>query len=128
LTSTRFLLFFSIFALALGLAFYFLEYFTASLILVPKFWVIFGFLALITIIAYITSLIGIKKGGEVSSYAILGGIILKLLFSMVFVLLYLLKIRVNKMNFVLEFFSLYFLFTAFEVYCLLRNLRLQNKT
>lgn len=97
-------------------------------ILVPKFWVIFGFLAVLTLIAYFGSLIGIKKGGESSVFLIMGGIVVKLLFCMSFVLVYLLKFKVNDVYFALEFFSIYFLFTAFEVYALLCNLRHQNKT
>jgi len=96
--------------------------------LVPKFWVIFGFIAFVTLIAYVVSSIGIKKGAENSIYILMGGITLKLLLCMAFVLVYLLKFRVKSLYFATEFFSLYFFYTAFEVYCLLRNLRHQNKT
>ena len=54
-------------------------------------------------------------------------ILVKLLFCMVLVLVYLLKFKVNDIIFVANFISLYFLFTAFEVYALLCNLRHQNK-
>ncbi len=97
-------------------------------VLIPKFWVVFGLIAFLTLIAYVLSWIGIRKGAEVSVFTILGGIVMKMLFCMVFVLVYLLKFRVNDIQFVVNFFSLYFLYTAFEVYCLLRNLRHQNKT
>ncbi|MEJ6980758.1 hypothetical protein WG906_09880 [Pedobacter sp. P351] len=100
----------------------------SGVILVPKFWVIFGFLVVITIIAYIVSMAGIKNGGENSVFVIMGAIIIKLLFSMGFVVVYLLKFKVNGLFFAIEFFSLYFSFTSFEVYALLCNLRHQNKT
>lgn len=125
---SRFFLFFGLFTLVIGIIAYSIESFTAETVLIPKFWVIFGALAGLTLAAYAASDAGIKKGGELSVYAILGAIIIKLLFAMALVLVYLLKIRVNSVLFAVEFFSLYFLFTVFEVICLLRNLRLQNKT
>lgn len=100
----------------------------AEVILVPKFWVILGFLLVITVIAYVVSIAGIKNGGENSVFVIMGAIIIKLLFSMGFVIVYLLKFKVNSLLFAVEFFSLYFSFTSFEVYALLCNLRHQNKT
>ncbi|MNW17406.1 hypothetical protein D3C71_2165850 [compost metagenome] len=59
--------------------------------------------------------------------AIMGSIALKMIFSMAFVLIYSLKGKENGFVFVLNFFSLYLLFSFFEIYCLLRNLRHQNK-
>lgn len=100
----------------------------ADTVLVPKFWVLFGFLIIITIIAYLVSIAGIKNKGENSVYIIMGAIIIKLLFCMSLVLVYLLKFKVNHVFFAAEFFSLYFVFTSFEVYALLCNLRHQNKT
>ena len=97
-------------------------------VLVPKFWVIFGFIGVLTLIAYFGSLLGLKKGGQTSVLVTMGSLVLKMLFSMSFALVYLLKFKVNSVHFGLEFFSIYFFFTAFEVYALLCNLRHQNKT
>ena len=128
MTFSRFLFLFLLVVLVSGLIAYSVEASTPETVLVPKFWVLFGFLAGLTVIAYFAASVGIAKGGEISVYAIMGSVVLKLLLSMVLVLVYLLKIKVNSINFATQFFSLYFLFTAFEVYCLLRNLRHQNKT
>lgn len=126
---SRFLILFFGFTLLLGAGADLMERANPSdTILIPKFWVVFATIAFLTLIAYLLSWFGIQKGGEVSVFTILGGIVMKLLFCMVFVLVYLLKFKVNDIQFVLNFFSLYFLYTAFEVYCLLRNLRHQNKT
>lgn len=92
-------------------------------LLVPQFWLIFGFLAGLTIVAYAASYAGIKSGGELSVYVLLAAIFIKLIVSLLFVVFYLQKHRVNGTFFALEFFSLYFLFTAFEVKSLLLNLR-----
>ena len=120
---------FSVIAVVLGTTAYLIETSNpADTVLVPKFWVLFGFLVVITIIAYVVSMFGIKTGGENSVFVIMGAIIIKLLFCMGIVLVYLLKFKVNSVHFAVEFFSLYFLFTSFEVYALLCNLRHQNKT
>ncbi|WP_316822274.1 hypothetical protein [Pedobacter gandavensis] len=97
------------------------------MILVPKFWLLFGFLAGITYIAYSVADLGLKRNPDVGVMAIMGSIALKMIFAMAFVLIYSLKSKENGFVFVLNFFSLYLLFSFFEIYCLLRNLRHQNK-
>lgn len=124
----RFLFLYTVFTFLLGFTAYMIDRsFPGEGVLIPKFWVIFGTIALLTLLAYIFSWIGIRKGGEFSIVAIMGGILLKLLFCMVLVLVYLLKFKVDDIVFAANFISLYFLFTAFEVYALLCNLRHQNK-
>jgi hypothetical protein len=93
---------------------------------VNNFWVMFGFLAGITYVAYMLVDIGIKRDPEVGVMAIMGSIAVKMLFCMAFVLIYSIKVKGIGLIFMLNFFSLYLLFTAFEIYCLLRNLRHQN--
>lgn len=125
---SRFLFLYTVFTFLLGFTAYMIDRrFPGDGLLIPKFWVIFGTIALLTLLAYIFSWIGIRKGGEFSIVAIMGGILLKLLFCMVLVLVYLLKFKVDDIVFAANFISLYFLFTAFEVYALLCNLRHQNK-
>ncbi|MCY1546001.1 hypothetical protein D9M68_819760 [compost metagenome] len=92
-----------------------------------RFWLIFGFLGGLTLIAYVVAFLGIKRNPESGVLALMGSIVLKLLFSMAFVLIYSLKYNGEGLVFVLNFFSLYLLFTLFEISCLLRNLRHQNK-
>ncbi|WP_256014360.1 hypothetical protein [Desertivirga xinjiangensis] len=120
---------FTVFTLLIGLVFYGIEISDVKdVVLIPKFWVVFGFLFFLTVIAYAVSWFGLKKGGESSAFVLMGAITIKLLLSMAFVLVYLLKISVKDTFFAIQFFSLYFLFTSFEVYALLCNLRHQNKT
>ncbi|MCX2494113.1 hypothetical protein OQX63_11560 [Pedobacter sp. PF22-3] len=95
-------------------------------LLVSNFWVMFGFLAGITYIAYMLVDIGVKRDPEVGVMAIMGSIAVKMIFCMAFVLIYSIKAKGIGLVFLLNFFSLYLLFTVFEVYCLLRNLRHQN--
>ena len=108
--------------------FYFLDYFIDSTpILIPHFWLVYTFMAGITLIIYILSIIGIKKGGDHQAFILLGGIVIRLLASMALVLIYIVNIKVNSILFILNFFSIYLSFTVFEIYCLLRNLRHQIK-
>ncbi|MBY0543325.1 MAG: hypothetical protein K2P75_07965 [Sphingobacteriaceae bacterium] len=96
-------------------------------LLATKFWLIFGFLSVLTFIAYILAFIGIKRNPETGILAIMGSIAVKMIFSMVFVLIYSLNHKGKDLVFIFNFFSLYLLFTFFEIYGLLRNLRHQNK-
>jgi len=93
---------------------------------VKNFWLMFGFLAGITFIAYMLVDIGIKRDPEVGIMAIMGSIAVKMIFCMAFVLIYSIKEKGIGVVFLLNFFSLYLLFSVFEIYCLLRNLRHQN--
>ncbi len=92
-----------------------------------QFWLVFGFLAGLTFVAYLLAYFGIQKKPEIGVFAILGAVIIKMLFAMSFVLIYSLKQTKGDMTFALNFFSLYLLFTLFEILGLLRNLRHQNK-
>lgn len=125
---SRFLVAFSVFTIFLALLALSIQYMAGNTpVLIPKFWVIFGTLAFLTLTAYLVSVYGIRQGGEFSGYTILGTIVFKFLFFLALVAVYLLKFKVNHVLFIANFFSLYFLFTGFEVYCLLSNLRHQNK-
>jgi len=114
-------------AILAGIAFALQGLYPDVKLLAGKFWVVFGFLAGITFIAYTVADLGIKRNPETGIMAIMGSIALKMIFSMAFVLIYSLNTQEKGMVFVLNFFSLYLLFSFFEIYCLLRNLRHQNK-
>lgn len=124
----RFTLFYFLYCILLALIAYLVPFaFPHNVILVKKFWIVFGFLAGITFIAYAVADLGIKRNPETGIMAIMGSIALKMIFSMAFVLIYSLNTKEKGMVFVLNFFSLYLLFSFFEIYSLLRNLRHQNK-
>jgi hypothetical protein len=128
LSLPKFTLLYIVYTLILaGIAFALQAQFQDMKILADKFWVVFGFLAGITFIAYWVADLGIKRNPETGIMAIMGSIALKMIFSMAFVLIYSLNSKEKGMVFVLNFFSLYLLFSFFEIYSLLRNLRHQNK-
>lgn len=110
-----------------GIAFALPVLFPNTTLMVPKFWLLFGFLGGLTYIAYITAYFGIKMDPQAGVMAIMGSIVLKMIFSLAFVLIYSLNSQEKGVVFALNFFSLYLLFSFFEIYALLCNLRHQNK-
>lgn len=127
MTLLRFTFFYGIFGGILALFSYLLVMlFPQQSLLVSNYWLVFSFLFFLTYIAYLVSYFGIKKTPQTGVLAIMGGIILKLLFALSFALVILMKTAENQLVFALNYFSLYLLFTLFEVMCLLCNLRHQN--
>lgn len=110
-----------------GIAYLLPIIFPDTRILTGKFWLVYFFFAGITYVAYFCADLGLKRNPEVGIMAIMGSIAVKMFFSLAFVLIYSLNAKEKGMNFVLNFFSLYLLFSFFEIYSLLRNLRHQNK-
>jgi len=124
----KFTLYYLIYCLILaGIAYLLQDQLADVKILAKGFWLVFGFLGGITFIAYTVADLGIKRNPETGIMAIMGSIAIKMIFSMAFVLIYSLNTKEKGMVFVLNFFSLYLLFSFFEIYALLRNLRHQNK-
>lgn len=129
MTLLRFILYFHGFSLVIaGIAAAIPSLFNGVMILSPHFWLLFVVVFATTLLAYVLSDVGIRKGGEMSILSLIGGLFVKLLVCLAAVAVLIIKYPENKMLTALNFFSLYFLFTAFEVTCLLRNLRDQNQT
>lgn len=129
MTLFRFILYFHGFSLVMaGVAAAIPLLFNDVVILSPHFWLLFAVVFATTLLAYVLSDLGIRKGGEMSILSLIGGLFVKLLVCLAAVAVLIIKYPENKMLTALNFFSLYFLFTAFEVTCLLRNLRDQNQT
>lgn len=96
-------------------------------LLIPGFWALFWFFCLLTLLVIVSVLLVQLRGkAETSAQTFLAATVIKLLLCMVTALLYILKFDVDKAHFILNFFYLYFLNTAFEIYALIRNLRHQN--
>jgi hypothetical protein len=101
--------------------------FPSNKLLCNQFWAIFSFVAVITCIAYILVHLGIKYQPEAGVMAIMASIAFKMLFCLTFILVYDFKAKGIGLTFAFNFFSLYLLFSFFEIYSLLLNLRHQNK-
>nr|MBC7612684.1 hypothetical protein [Pseudopedobacter sp.] len=96
-------------------------------LLIPHFWIMFGFMAAITLGVYLISVLGFKIDGKNQAFVVLSAIVFRFLGSMIFVLIYLQKNSVDGVLFIANFFSIYLLLTIFEIYSLLRILRHQTK-
>ncbi|WP_139378593.1 hypothetical protein [Parapedobacter luteus] len=125
----RFILYYHLFALFVALLASALQrLLDESDLLSPHFWLLFVVVFTFTLAAYLMSDYGIRKGGELSIYSLIGGLFIKLFACLAVVAFLIIKFPENKTLTAFNFFSLYLLFTLFELICLLRNLRDQNQT
>ncbi|UOE50222.1 hypothetical protein MTO98_03945 [Mucilaginibacter sp. SMC90] len=92
----------------------------------PHFWLIFGFITGLTFITTISILIVAKINQEIYAQTFLAATMVKLLTCMFFCLFFLVKIKVNGVIFIANFFYVYFFNLVFEIYGLLRTLRNQK--
>jgi uncharacterized membrane protein YozB (DUF420 family) len=94
--------------------------------LVANFWLIFSFLSGLTFLVLLSIIIVQQKNEEYYVQAFLAATTVKILACLVFILVFLIKNKVNKYVFLADFFYVYLLNMVFEVYVLLRNLRHKN--
>ncbi len=92
----------------------------------PGFWKIFVFMSGLTFLVLIIILFVQQQKPLYFAQAFLGGTTFKILACMLFVFVFLSNNIINKLVFIGDFFYVYFLNTAFEIYILLRNLRHKN--
>lgn len=85
------------------------------------------FFMLITILAYWLGMYGLKKAADSSVFIVLGTVVAKMLLSMIFALIFIYGSRFNKVAFLISFFLPYFIYTIFEIYSLMSNLRALKK-
>jgi len=103
-----------------------LNYTGNSDLLAPHFWLLFFFISGLTLVVIVAVLLSQRANSEMYSQVFLAATTFKILVCLIFMVVFLRKNQVDKVIFVADFFYVYFLNTAFEVYGLLRNLRNQN--
>lgn len=86
----------------------------------------FAFIGFLTLAVITGVLVSQSLIPEFYAQIFLGATVFKMLACLVFMLVLVLKTKVDKPAFMADFFYLYFLNMGFEVYILLRNLRNQN--
>jgi hypothetical protein len=94
--------------------------------LVPRFWLIFFFLSGLTFLVLASIVIVQQKNEEYYVQVFLAATTVKILACLVFIVVFLMKNKLNKHVFLADFFYVYLLNMVFEVYVLLRNLRHKN--
>ena len=85
------------------------------------------FFYIIGVVAYGICEWGLKKSADSSVFIVLGAVVAKLLLSMVFALIFIYGNRIDKIGFLISFFLPYFIYSTFEIYTLLYNLRALKK-
>ncbi|WP_143020832.1 hypothetical protein [Mucilaginibacter gossypii] len=94
--------------------------------LVPRFWLIFFFISMLTFITvFLVNFVG-KINYSLYTQTFLAATTVKILAAMFFALFFLMKIKPNNGIFLVNFFYVYFLNIAFEIYGLLCTLRNQK--
>ena len=117
------ILFYIWFTLIIAIPPYALNAYGHATLLIPQFWLIFFFLSGLTLLVVASILIVRQMYPTMFSEAFMGATAFKILACMIFMLVLLTKNKVDKHVFTGDFFYIYFLNTAFEVYILLRTLR-----
>lgn len=117
---------FLIFTALLAVPPFWLKYTPYYYLLIPQFWVLFAFVGGLTFAALSSVLLAQNANPETYTQIFMGATVFKLLACLVFVLVFIIKIKVNKPFFMVDLLYLYFLNTGFEIYVLLCNLRNQK--
>ncbi len=115
------LLFYIWFTLIIAIPPYWLNGNGHAALITPQFWLIFFFLSGLTLLVVASILIIRQMYPQIFSEAFMGATVVKILACLIFVFIFLAKNKVVKYVFLEDFFYVYFLNTAFEVYILLRT-------
>ncbi len=100
-----------------------LTYFTGNALVHTHIWYILGFFVLITAATFYITRLGISYDNDNFQLYYFGSMGFRMMLSIGVVFIYVYLFSENELQFVLNFFVLYFLFTGFEIYSLLANLR-----
>jgi hypothetical protein len=120
------ILFYLWFTLIIAIPPYWLNAYGHAGLITPQFWLIFFFLSGLTLLAVTSILIIRQMYPKMFSETFMGATVVKILGCLIFVVVFLAKNKVDKHVFIGDFFYIYLLNTAFEVYILLRTLRNKN--
>jgi hypothetical protein len=95
-------------------------------LMVAHFWLVFIYISGLTFLVVSAVVLMHAKSREYFVQAYLAGTTVKILACIIFIFIFAMKNKVNKHVFLADFFYIYLLNMAFEVYVLLRNLRHKN--
>ena len=90
-------------------------------------WIALGFFAILTTILTNMSLRSAAKSGSRFVTGVMGGVGLRMMFCVLFVIIYWVTAKERNTFFIIYFFILYLFFTVFEIKFLLSKLRPDNK-
>jgi hypothetical protein len=124
-TNTSFFKGYILLFIVLSVIIYLLKYIMTD-ILHPYFFGINIFLCLLTLAAHFISSKGLKDKRDFHVFYMLS-MVVRLFCCIIFVLIILYSTSTNHVVFVGNFFVLYLIYTSFEIYFLLRNLRADSQ-
>jgi hypothetical protein len=104
-----------------------LIYYTGYALVHPLAFVILAFFALITLGAFYAIQKGSKADPGSFQLYFMGSSVLRVLLCMTAVFIYVFMASERELQFALNFFAIYFVFTGFEIYSILSNLRQISK-
>jgi hypothetical protein len=104
-----------------------LVYFTGYDLVHPLAYGIIAFFALVTLGAYYAIQKGTKSDPGSFQLYFMGSSVLRVLLCMTAVFIYVFQASERELQFALNFFAIYFIYTGFEIYALLSNLRRISK-
>jgi len=119
-------LFFIWFTFIIAIPPYSFEKYGHANLIINDFWLVFGFLSGLTLLVVVSILVVRQMYPGMFSEAFMGATGFKILACLIFIVVFMKNNTVDKHVFVGDFFYIYFLNTAFEVYILLRTLRHKN--
>lgn len=91
------------------------------------FWYLLGFFIFLTGFAHYVSQLGLKHDSEHLHAYYFASMGLRMVFCVMAIFVYRYYHEENLIQFVFNFFALYFIYTGFEIYALLSNLRRNSK-
>jgi hypothetical protein len=113
------LIFTGLIAVVIGL----LSHFTGTLLLHPYIWYILIFFVVVTALTFYVSRLGVTYDNDNFQLYFFGSMGFRMILSIAVIFIYMFLHSENELQFVFNFFALYFLFTGFEIISLLANLR-----
>jgi lysylphosphatidylglycerol synthetase-like protein (DUF2156 family) len=112
-----------VFSGVVGLAIGVLTYVTGNQLVHAYVWYMLAFFIFITAGTFYITRLGISYDKDNFQLYYFGSMGFRMILSIGVIFVYVFLFSENEMQFVLNFFVLYFLFTGFEIYSLLANLR-----
>jgi len=106
-------------ALLIGL----LIYTTGYTVVHPYAWYMLLFFVFVTGFTFYITRKGYQEDEENFQLYYFGSMAFRVVMCLAVILLYVLFTKERHLQFALNFFALYFIFTGFEIYCILTNLR-----
>lgn len=116
-----------IYSVVIGLIVGALQYFTGNQLVHEYVWYIFGFFILITVATFYITRLGISYDNDNFQLYYFASMGFRMLLSIAVIFIYVFMFSEGELQFVLNFFVLYFLFTGFEIYSILANFAPQLK-